>query len=258
MSLKYLILNLLLLFVVLTVAIENCDTWTRPVELVSNHTAVKKPAIKTETSLAMPITKGSPSIQSYILISEKNIFSPERKDFPVTAVEQFKTNVRPQVVLYGVTIAEDYQAASVVNPGRPLRKGERETMTLKIGEKIGEYKLAKVLPDRIALENNGDAFEILLYDSRNPKKRMELRTETKPPTVISTQPAPAPPPGAEASKPPAPPVSAEKPKEPPQQQVVPRSPTPTPRPYFPPPSQRRGRRPVYMPPSTSTSETGGS
>jgi FKBP-type peptidyl-prolyl cis-trans isomerase len=78
------------------------------------------------------------------------------------------------VILYGVTIAGDFQAASLVNPGRPLKKGERETMTVKIGEKIGEYKLAKIQPDRITMESNGDSFEVLLYDSRNPKKRMEV------------------------------------------------------------------------------------
>lgn len=83
--------------------------------------------------------------------------------------------VRPQIVLYGVTIFGDYQSASVVNPGRPLRKGERETLTIKIGEKIGEYKLAKVLSDRITLEAEEDTFEVLLYDPKMPKKELILR-----------------------------------------------------------------------------------
>ena len=257
MSLKYIILNLLLMFVVLMVALENYDTWTEPIELLPEYQeTVKKSPPKAENPPAVGTNKDLTSLRSFIVISEKNIFSPERKDFPMLTVEKSNSVTRPQVILYGVTIAGDFQAASLVNPGRPLRKGERETMTVKIGEKIGGYKLARIQPDRITMESNGDSFEVLLYDSRNPKKRMEVKTEVKPSTVTSTQPAPAPPPGAEAPKPPALPVSAEKPKEPTQQQVTPSPPAPTPRPYFPPPSQRRGRRPVYPPSSTPSGVPG--
>jgi len=175
---------------------------------------------------------------------------------------------RPQVILYGVTIAGDFQAASLANPGTPLRKGERETMTLKIGEKMGGYKLAKIQPDRITMESNEDSFEVLLYDSRNPKKRMEVKTEVKPATVTTTQAAPAPPappvavpatapvPAPVEKAAPAAPVA--QPKEPPQQQVVSPTPSPTPTPRPIPPlgqlsRQRRGVLPVYPYTSPPTS-----
>ncbi len=258
MSLKYIILNLLILFVVLMVAVENYETWTQPIELLSDHQqTVKKSAPKAENPPAVGTDKEPASLRSLIVISEKNIFSPERKDFPILPAEKSNPVTRPQVILYGVTMAGDFQAASIVNPGRPLRKGERETMTLKIGQKIGEYKLAKVLPDRIALEYNGDTFEVLLYDSRNPKKRMEVRTEIKPATVTGPQPTPAPtaspvpqaaspataPPPASVEKPP-PATSVEKPSEPVQRQITPPPPIPG-RVQFPPAAARRGRRPVY-------------
>ena len=199
-------------------------------------------------------------IGSYILISEKNIFSPERKDFPITPLEQTKTNVHPQVILYGVTIAGDFQAASLVNPGRPLKKGERETMTVKIGEKIGEYKLAKIQPDRITMESNGDSLEVLLYDSRNPKKRMEVKAEVKPATVTSPQPSPQPTPvpsPGQEPKPPAPQESAEKQREPVQRQVAMPPPTAAPgRPNWPFPAFRRGPRPVYPTPGTPAPSPG--
>ena len=35
-----------------------------------------------------------------------------------------KSVIRPQITLYGVVIAEDYQIASIINPGRPLHKGD--------------------------------------------------------------------------------------------------------------------------------------
>jgi hypothetical protein len=270
MSFKYIILNLLLMFVVLMVSLENYDTWTQRFELLPEHQeTVKKSAVKIENPPTVGTNKELTSLRSFIVISEKNIFSPERKDFPILTAGKSNPMTRPQVILYGVTIAGDFQAASITSPGRPLRKGERESLTLKVGEKIGEYKLAKVLPDRIMLENTNDSFEVLLHDPRNPKKRMEVKTEVKPPTA-STQPAPAPasspaatpaigPATAPATSPPPAPVekapstaSVEKPKEPPQQQVVPPTPAPTQRHI---PSRwersqlRRGGIPVYPPTS---------
>ena len=220
---------------------------------------VKKSDPRAENPPAVGTNKDLTSLRSFILISEKNIFSPERKDFPILTVEKSNPVTRPQVILYGVTIAGDFQAASLVNPGRPLRKGERETMTVKIGEKIGEYKLAKIQPDRITMESNGDSFEVLLYDSRNPKKRIEVKTEVKPPTVISTQPVPAPPPAAEAPKPVPPQESVEKPKEPAQAQVAPPPPAMNRlrNPLLPSSPTRRGRRMVSPPPGPPTQEAGG-
>jgi type II secretory pathway component PulC len=118
-----------------------------------------------------------------------------------------------------VTIFGDYQSASVVNPGRPLRKGERETLTVKVGERIGGYKLAKIMPDRIAMESSGDTFEVLLYDSKKPKKRMEARAETKPEMIASAQPAPVSPSGEVPMPAPAQ-ESVKEPKAPVQTQVT--------------------------------------
>jgi len=114
--------------------------------------------------------KESSNIFSYQIISEKNIFSPESKDILVqTGSRGKKPVVWPQIIVHGVTIAGDYQSASIINSGRTLRKGEREPLTLRAGDRIGEYKLAKVLPDRIALQAMEETFEVLLYDPDKPK-----------------------------------------------------------------------------------------
>ena len=245
MSFKYALLSFLAFCVCFFTSLKNYELWTHPLDSGPEIVAEKKAEEKPKALQAMEPQKDPNSARSYILIAEKNIFSPERKDFPIAVpVEQSKTNVRPQVVLCGVTIAEDYQAASVTNPGRTLRKGERETLTLKMGEKIGEYKLAKVSPDRILLENNGDSFEVLLYDPKAPKKRMEVRAESKPAAITSSQPTPAPSQGEAPKTIPAQ-QTAEAPKEPVQQSVVPPSPRPvSARPSFP-QSLRGGRSPVY-------------
>jgi hypothetical protein len=207
----------------------------------------KKSGERIEAPPAAESQRG-PAPGSASSISEKNIFSPERRDFPLPTAEAKKPLVRPQIVLYGVTIAGNYEAASIANPGRPLRKGERETMTLKTGDKVGEYTLAKILSDRISLEAPGDTFEVLLYDARMPKKRMEVKTETKPAAVTSSLPS-------EAPKT-APTPVAEKPRAPLQEKVstpapapTPQVPTQIPRPIL---RSRRGRM-MYSPsPGTPT------
>ena len=96
-------------------------------------------------------------------------------------------------------IAGEYRSASVSQLGRVLQKGERETMTVRIGDQIGGYKLTKILADRIGLEAPEDNFEVFLYDARVPKKRTYAKTENKPATVTSTLPAAAPTPAGAPS-----------------------------------------------------------
>jgi len=205
MSFRHGILILLLFFFVVLLGLKNYETWTLPIELVPVKGEMKKPGAKVETPPATGAKKEPTAIESYIFVAEKNIFTPERKEFPVIAPppvpEVKKPIVRPQVILYGVTIVADYQSASVSNPGRQPRKGEREQMTLKIGDRVGDYKLAKILPDRITMEAEEDTFEVLLYDPKVPKQRTYVKTETKPATVTNTLPTPAAPAGAAAAAP---------------------------------------------------------
>ncbi len=248
------------LVIILLLAFGKYEIRAQPIEPLPKpqKEEAKPSAKKIEALPVMDPSKGIPSVQPYVSIAEKNIFSPDRKDFFIPGGAN-KPVVRPQVVLYGVTIAGDYQAASLSNPGRPLRKGERETFTVKPGEKIGDYKLAKISGDRIALEADEDSFEVFLYDSRTPKKRIEVKTETKPATItststqpVSTTPAPATP---IPSPPSTAPVSTQVPKPSLPPATVAPSPPPTATPTVIPPGTRRGRTPYY--PTRGTTGTPG-
>jgi hypothetical protein len=259
MSGKYFLLSLLLVIIILLLFVKNYEIWTYPVEWASEKETTKKLEKRPESPLMMVGQRNPTSIQSYISISEKNIFNPERKEFPGLGAGASRPMVRPQVVLYGVTITGNYKAASIVNPGRPLTKGERESMTVKIGDSVGEYKLTKILSDRITLEAAGDTFEVLLYDPKAPKRRMDVKTENRPATVTSTQPTSAP--SAAGVPPPTPPIGSPVPALPPASVGIPRPTVPreqvaTPPPNipatpFPSPETRRGRRPVYTPPQST-------
>jgi len=251
MSWRYGIFSLLLFVAVVLLGLKNLDVWTQPMETLQEEGRVKKGETKGESALVTGRQKEATSIASTITISEKNIFNPDRREFSFTNPEQSKPMSRPQIILYGITIAKDYQAASLVHPGRPLQKGEREMITLKIGEKVGEYKLAKILPDRITMESGDDSFDVLLYDASAPKKRTVVRTEVRPAEVKSTAPAPSQP--APVPVPKA--AEAPKPGQPSRERVMeaplPRPVTPAPPSY---PSTLRGRRPVrpYTPPESET------
>ena len=195
MSLRYGVLSLLAFFIILALGFKNYEIWTIPVEVVPEKGGVRKPGVKMESNPSAEDQEEPASIASFILIAEKNIFSPERKEFLVflspDSAKEKKPMVRPQIILYGVTIAGDYKSASIAHLGRALQKGEREIMTAKIGDRIGDYKLGKILPDRIALEAPEDNFEVFLYDPKVPKKRIVAKTENKPATITSTLPTSA-------------------------------------------------------------------
>jgi hypothetical protein len=208
-TMRYGILCLLTLFIILLLTLKNYETWTTPLDVPSEKAAPKKTNVKPEGPQppgGQKDLKATPSIASYIFVAEKNPFHPDRKEFPVFATaeppkEIKKPIVRPQVTLYGVTIAGDYSSASISYPGRPLQKGEREVLTVKVGDRVGEYKLAKILEDRIGLETPEDNFEIFLYDAKAPKRRVYTKTENKPVTVTSTVPGPPPAAAPDAAKP---------------------------------------------------------
>jgi hypothetical protein len=239
MNLKLLVLLLTLIFLAVHVSGD------RPAfaQATPDKETVKKSGERIEAPPAAESQRGS-APGSASSISEKNIFSPERKDFPLLGAEGKKPIVRPKIILYGVTIAGDYQAASIVNPGRPLRKGERETITLRMGEQVSGYQLAKVSSDRITMEAEGDSFEVLLYDAREAKKRTEAKTDNSPTGVTNpfVVPAQAPTPST--------PTAAEKPRVAPQERATTPAPTPSPTPPVVPPSAYRLGRRIYFPPGT--------
>jgi hypothetical protein len=253
MSLKYGILIFLFLIIIALLALKNYGVWNHTIDLSPEKGFIKKSDSKTESPPTMGSSKKPISIESYIFIAEKNIFSPERKEFPIIAssspMAEFpkKPIARPQIILYGVMISDDYQLATIVNQSRPPKKGEREMMTLKIGEQIGEYKLSKILPDRIIFEAPEDTLEVLLYDPKTPKKRSDIKTASKPATVTSSIASSTSAPD-EIPKPTPVKETTEKPKEPVQERVAtpPQLPIPT-TPSNLPPATRRGRTPIYPP-----------
>ena len=209
MTQRYGVLCSLLFFIVLILGYENYSAWSPPGPPAAKRESARKAEGKADPSSGVTTIKETPPGEAFNVIAEKNIFNPERKEFSSTAAGLLagmgaKPVSRPQITLYGVVMAGEYQCATIINPGRTLVKGERETKTIRVGESVGEYKLAKILPDRIVMEGGEDSFEVFLYDPRSPKRRLEVRTPTAPATVTSTSPSATSP----GTAPPTPPTVA--------------------------------------------------
>ena len=192
-----------ILSVVFLLGLRDFEIEAQPLPGVSGPGAAQKPEVQSGPSTAATGLREAASVETLTMIGQKNIFNSERKEFAVPAPEQqAKPIVRPQIILYGVAISDQLQMASIVNPGRPMQKGERETKTVKIGDPIGDYRVAKILPDRITMQAAGDSFEVLLFDPRAPKKRPEGQTPAQPAALTSVQQAgAAAPPGSSPSLP---------------------------------------------------------
>jgi hypothetical protein len=134
MSLKYGLLIFFLLCTALSLALKNYEVWTQPMESIHENKEPTKSDNKPEPGMISNKGIDSSAVNSYASIFQRNIFSPERKEFSTTPDGQPKLTVRPQIILHGVTIAPDYQSASVVNPGRPFMASG--TKTVKIGDRV--------------------------------------------------------------------------------------------------------------------------
>ena len=186
---KYYLINLLLILIIAFLVNENYRVRTSPPP-AGKETVGSKPKTLVPVSSSPAAKKEKPDPAVFRSVSDKNIFSPNRKEFPIplTPDPTKKPPVRPNVQLFGVAIDEGFHSAVITNPTRRADKGERETMTVKEGEKVGEYSVAKILPDRITLESSVDSFDVLLYDPTKPMKRPVIA-----PTKTPTPPTPAPP-----------------------------------------------------------------
>ena len=118
-----------LLFVVLLLFLKNYETWTRPIKFIPEKEATKKSGTKIEGSPSITGQKEPTTIEAYIFIAEKNIFTPERKDFPIIkppgspgAEASKKPPVRPKIILYGVTILGELSSCLHRQPGQASSK----------------------------------------------------------------------------------------------------------------------------------------
>lgn len=184
----YGILNFFLALLILLLSFKNYEIWIKEDSTPLKKEESRRSEAKIESSYPGISAKQKIPLSSLTVISEKNIFHPERREFILSTPEQPRPINRPQIQLQGILITDEIQRASLILQGKSLSKGERAAKTLSLGDQIGEYKLTRILPDRIILEGPGDTFEVLLYDLKSPKKRVTVRPPSKPTEITPVSP----------------------------------------------------------------------
>jgi hypothetical protein len=142
-----------------------------PAGPLMNPAVISLPAVK-ETEV-WPVEKAG-ELQSlahidYAVISEQNVFHPERKMPPDK--QQEKAVSRPDVVLYGTLVSDDLSIAFVEDRKAPYTtagRGKRQ-ITLKKGGVLRGYTVTEIEADRIVLSREDDKFTVILDDKQ--KKR---------------------------------------------------------------------------------------
>jgi hypothetical protein len=157
-------------------------------------------------SVEEPAASQGPSPADYAVISNQNLFHPERRIPPEIKAEAVIP--KPEVVLYGTLITDDLSIAYVEDKRAPYStpgRGKRQ-IALKKGSSLSGYILKEIEPNRIVLAKGDDVIVVYLEagEKRQPGTGPAATptsppggTAAFPPARPSTQqPAVSSPPGA--------------------------------------------------------------
>jgi hypothetical protein len=204
---KIWLINILLAVCVSFFGIKAYGVWSgekKPVlEMQHAETRKAQPKRKSKKRISK---KMAPPESAYDVVVGKNLFSPERTEAkPEEAKKSPKAKPKDskrdkllmaalkKIVLYGVVIADDYKAALVTDvktkkvPAKrrlPRQKrAKKELIWVKVGDALGDFKVADIMEDRVLLKNGSKSYDVLLYDKNKSRSRESAVTQAKP-TVI--------------------------------------------------------------------------
>ena len=129
-------------------------------------------------------TSQTSSPADYAVISEQNLFHPERKIPPEKQPE--KVIPKPDVFLYGTLITDNVSFAFIEDKKAPYStagRGKRQ-VTLKKGDYLSGYILSEIEANRIVLVK-GDEKVVVMLDDREKRRTGEASALPATPRAIS-------------------------------------------------------------------------
>lgn len=112
-----------------------------------------------------------PSPADYMIISEENLFHPERRIPPEKKAEQELP--KPEFVLYGTMIMDNFGIAYLEDLKAPRTtpgRGKRQ-VALKKGDSLSGFTLTDIQADKIVVTRGEEKMIVQIIDPRNPKQR---------------------------------------------------------------------------------------
>ena len=187
------VINLLLALTIGVIAYYTYYTTKQEINSFAITTTETKAREETAKADPEPSEKkgeaSQPQILDYSLITEKNLFHPERK-----IPEEKKPIVelpKPEIVLYGTLISgtdkiaylEDLKAPRTT-PGR----GKRQT-ALRQGQSISGFKLEEIYEDRIVMVRGEEKMEVKVLQNldKKPRKADTTPNPTSPAGKVSAR-----------------------------------------------------------------------
>ncbi len=155
-----------------------------------------RPILTTVVNKAKTAQLINPAAVDYTLISEQNLFHPERKIPPEKTVE--KVVPRPEIVLYGTVLTNDVSIAYIEDKKAPRTtpgRGKRQIAAEK-GYNMNGYILQQIYPDSIVFVKGDDRI-LIRWEDCEKRRDMEM---TKLPMAAGEIPASPPQAASAASK----------------------------------------------------------
>jgi len=125
------------------------------------------------------VVQTRPQVLDYALISDQNIFHPERKIPPEKKEE--KAIPKPDVILYGTVTADQMSVAFVEDKKAPRTtqgRGKRQ-IALHKGEQLSGYTLKEITANSIVLIKGEEKMVVLLEEGDKRKTVETLRRQSR-------------------------------------------------------------------------------
>lgn len=162
------LLNMLLAAVLILMA----DHTILPFMNANIRYMLPSPKKAVETKEEKPAEHSPPSPSDYIIVSEENLFHPERK-IPAEKKAEEAPLPKPEIVLYGTLIADNTSLAYLEDlkaPRSTLGRGKRQ-IVLKKGDTLSGFTLKEVDPDKIVMVRGEEKIVVHVLEPGKPKTR---------------------------------------------------------------------------------------
>ena len=179
--------NVVLAAIVVFLGVKTYGVWVRATEPAGEVAPVRQAAPERRAY----IPKRMPPAAEFQSVSERNLFSPERKP-PVQPEPESESEPEitelaipgKKISVHGIVITDGRARALVSNP-KP-KAGERPDVWVQEGDDLADFRVAEIKTDRLILSEGAKRYEVLLYDTDSSKqaKRAERGAE---PTVVTTE-----------------------------------------------------------------------
>lgn len=161
------------------------DRFLHPFRLVEIKVSVWQDKIELFEQEKVVIAESAPTSLDYIIVTEKNLFHPERK--APSGKKDESQIARPEVIYYGSIITSEKRIAYIEDKKNPYAtpgRGKRQTAVVQ-GVMIGGYKLTEVNPENIVLVRGDDRMVVNLRDEKD-RKAPETATGKRPAQTSAT------------------------------------------------------------------------